>query len=182
MYRELGKILFKTFIIKIKNMESEAGYSFMWDMFSFFFPLNFCCSNCDNNRNLTVNHNELVRAHQLIGYLTDMATSMLMSLYTLISWLDVLTDMTTSMSVITLLVCQLSYWVFWVVFKPWDFKSHHQSVDKSLYCYFVFHTLWILCVLCVRKKFVGSSMRFSVMVVTSGSIERVILVSFYMSF
>ena len=94
MYRELGKILFKTFIIKIKNMENEAGYSFMSDMFSFFF-LNFCCSNCDNNRNLTVNHNELVRAHQLIGYLTDMATSMLMSLYTLISWLDVLTDMTT---------------------------------------------------------------------------------------
>ena len=40
--------------------------------------------------------------------------------------------MTTSMSVITQLVCQLSYWVFCVVFKPWDFKSHHQSVESIL--------------------------------------------------
>ena len=29
MYRELGKILFKTFLIKIKKMESEAGYLFI---------------------------------------------------------------------------------------------------------------------------------------------------------
>ena len=34
-YRELGKILFKTFLIKIKKMETEAGYSFIWVMFSF---------------------------------------------------------------------------------------------------------------------------------------------------
>ena len=43
-------------------------------------------------------------------------------------------------------------------------------------------TLWNFCVLCVRKKFVGNNMLFSVMVVISGSIERVILVSFCMSY
>ena len=60
--------------------------------------------------------------------------------------------------------------------------SYISQLINHFSAYSVFRTLWIFCVLCVRKTFVGSSMRFSVMVVTSGSIERVILVSFYMSF